>query len=118
MLYLITHYIAGNSFFKFFNSKNPKSLSSFNKRFDSKKLNAPNSEEFLNDTSSVNTSSSHSHKSTSTKNQVNKEQEKFVENNHVLKENRKRSASPKINFESFEPLVGLPRLNDKIAFQV
>jgi hypothetical protein len=92
-------------------------LNGFNKRFDNKKLNAPNAEEFLNDTSSVNTSSSHSHKSTSTRNQVNKEQEKF-EIDVTLNKSRKRSASPKINYENFEPLVGAPRLNDKIAFQV
>lgn len=92
-------------------------MNGFNKRFDNKKLNAPNAEEFINDTSSVNTSSSHSHKSTSTRNQVNKEQEKFGID-VTLNKSRKRSASPKIDYEKFEPLVGAPRLNDKIAFQV
>ena len=92
-------------------------MNGFNKRFDNKKLNAPNAEEFINDTSSVNTSSSHSHKSTSTRNQVNKEEEKFGID-VTLNKSRKRSASPKIDYENFEPLVGAPRLNDKIAFQV
>jgi len=89
-------------------------LSSFNKRFDHRKLNAPNAEEFSNDHNSANTSSSHSNKSTSTKI---KEQEKH-EVKETAKESRKRSASPKIAYEKFEPLIGLPRLNDKIAFQV
>jgi protein required for attachment to host cells len=90
-------------------------LSGFNKRFDNRKLNAPNAEEFSNDQNSANTSSSHSNKSTSTKN---KEQEKHEIKETTTKESRKRSASPKIAYEKFEPLIGLPRLNDKIAFQV
>jgi hypothetical protein len=34
------------------------------------------------------------------------------------KKNRRRSRSPKIDYSSLESLVGAPRVEDKIAFQV
>ena len=92
--------------------KNPKSLNEFNKKFDAKKLNAPSAEEFTQE-NAMNTSSTHSHVSSSAQNQASD-----LPTSARKRSARKRSASPRVAYESFEPLVGQPRLNDKIAFQV
>ena len=92
--------------------KNPKSLNEFNKKFDAKKLNAPSVEEFTQE-NAMNISSTHSHVSSSAQNQASD-----LPTSARKRSARKRSASPRVAYESFEPLVGQPRLNDKIAFQV
>jgi hypothetical protein len=114
-----------------FQIENTKDLANFKKVFNQTKLNAPNPEEFKNkytahetnnkdvdsqnlDTStSSNTSSSTSTTTSMTSCDVNDDNK-----TKSKKRSKKRSPSPQIDYDSFEPLKGQPRLNDRIAFQV
>jgi len=88
---------------------NPSNLNEFNKKFNAKKLNS--AYEF-------NTSSSHSQASSSVLGKAShpSEMEEFVESSFSKK--NKRPTSPAISYEKCVPLIGQPRLNDKIAFQI
>lgn len=71
--------------------KNPKTLNEFKKVFDQTKLNAPVDYGY----------------------DVEPSQSKPIKNSSD--ENKHK---PKVNYEKYEPLVGIPNINDKIAFQV
>jgi len=111
--------------------KNPKNLNDFKKMFNQAKLNAPTAEEFmeplieknesemLNSTtasSSCNTSSasSSSADSQSSQNESNGEKKE----DKTKRKSRRRSASPKFDYEKLENLSGAPRIDDRVAFQV
>lgn len=99
-------------------SANTKSLSEFKRVFNETKLNAPKAEEFVKkqmtttnnkpkakdlNVSISSTSSSSSSSSSS--------------NSSPIKE-RKSPSSPKVDYEKLAKLEGIPRLHDKIAFQI
>lgn len=76
-------------------------MNDFKKTFNEEKLNAPQSEEFMDKSEYPTKSSKKNSQSPSKRNQ------------------RPKSPSiPKICYDKFENLIGAPRLNDKVAFQV
>ena len=97
-------------------------MADFKIKFNQKKLNAPPVEEFSEVKLDKNTnaessaddsfSSSSSYTSTSTNNDNTENKEKGG------KRKSRRSRSPKVDYEKLESLVGQPRLEDKLAFQV
>lgn len=107
--------------------KNTKDLIDFKKTFNEAKLNAPKSEEFSekNDYSktnqNTNLNASSMDTSSSTENFETCEKE-----NEEVKTNKKKNFKPKspintsvkVDYEKLQNLVGAPRLNDKIAFQI
>jgi hypothetical protein len=99
--------------------------------FNQTKLNAPNPQEFKNkytahetsnkdvDSQNLDTSTSSNTSSTSTSTTTTSSADANVDNkNKSKKRTKRRSPSPQVDYNSFEPLKGAPRLNDRIAFQV
>jgi len=92
------------------NVKNPKTLNEFKKVFNDTKLNAPKPENFTENANEVNK-------------KQNDEQVKSPNKNRSPKSpsnspRRRRSPSPKVDYEKFDALMGAPNVNDKIAFQI
>lgn len=79
--------------------KNVKNLNEFKKTFNEEKLNAPQSEKLIDKSDYPKKSSKKSFQA-------------------KLSQKPKSSSVPKINYDKFENLIGSPRLNDKIAFQI
>lgn len=92
--------------------KNTKNLNEFKKTFNEEKLNAPQSEKFI-DTSEYpkKTSKKTTRMTPSVDNQATTIPTKLIEGS-------KSPSVPKICYDKFENLIGSPRLNDKIAFKI
>jgi hypothetical protein len=95
---------------------NPKTLIGFKSQFNEKKLNAPPADQFSY--SSSNNNNNTDDRDASQNSSFTNEVKATNWSKNLLKSPRKRSVSPQDVYESFEPLVGQPRLNDKIAFQI
>jgi hypothetical protein len=98
-------------------------LSEFKRVFNETKLNAPKAEEFTKKPATanhknkakanqhnVNISSSSSSDTSSTSSSASSPQKE--------KKEKKSPSSPKVDYEKLEKLEGIPRLQDKIAFQI
>ncbi|RNA24169.1 coilin-like isoform X2 [Brachionus plicatilis] len=81
--------------------KNPNDLDKFNKAMNSKQLNAPKAENFIDEILSEN---------------QNVASTKTTPKSSPKKE--RRSPSPKVDYEKFQSLNSAPRINDKIAFKI
>lgn len=101
-------------------NSNPKSLADFKKVFNQTKLNAPAAEEFTskqNEVSNLKQQECDDKLNTSTSS-VSSNTDNESKTNKGDRYRKRRSPSPMIDYDKYEPLVGAPRLNDRIAFQI
>jgi len=95
---------------------NPKNLNDFKVKFDQKKLNAPPAEEFSESQVEKNISESSDDSFSSSNTSTNNDSD--TKQKSGGKRRNRRSRSPKIDYDNLQPLVGQPRLDDKLAFQI
>jgi len=90
--------------------KNTKNLQEFKRTFNEEKLNAPEAEEFA-DNSEYPLTNKSSKKS-------NKKQLNTSTDSSSSEKSSPRKSEAKMNYEALEKLIGAPRVNDQIAFQI
>ena len=85
-------------------------MQEFKKTFNEEKLNAPQAEEFAD-------KSQYPQPNTAKKTSTKKQLDTSTDSTGSEKSQKSKSVN-KMNYQGLEKLVGAPRVNDKIAFQV
>lgn len=99
--------------------KNTKNLIEFKKTFNEEKLNAPQSEEFADRSEYPSTHKVSKKSKNNTEKLMNTSTDSTSDVKNKRDNQRKKSPSPaKINYDNYQSLVGAPRVDDKIAFQI
>lgn len=99
--------------------KNTKNLNDFKKTFNEEKLNAPKAEQFADiseypvKNTKKNSKKIMNSSTTSTSSSLSNN-----DGNKSPKNSRKSPSKEYFNYDSYQSLIGAPRLNDKIAFQI